>query len=182
MESVFTLLDTREQLLRAKLSKAREGLAEAQKQVDGVVDELDRLAVTRETMADLLPDEDVFQAAGANQDSDTHAAYETQDDRAARAHSSADETPVGPPLGDVDLKAARAGMLSLLATVGRAVKVQDIAAGIGERRVETTRSRLKKMAIEGLVVEGPTAYFAIVPGDDQGDRGNPGPEEGDAVR
>lgn len=56
----------------------------------------------------------------------------------------------------------------LLAGAGRAVKVQDITAAIGEdvsqgRRVETTRSRLKALVREGRVVEGPTAWFAIAP-------------------
>jgi hypothetical protein len=66
-------------------------------------------------------------------------------------------------------------MLVLLAGAGRAMKVQDIAAAIGEdvtdtskgRRVETTRSRLKTLVKEGQVVEGPTAWFAIAPAGDR---------------
>jgi hypothetical protein len=53
------------------------------------------------------------------------------------------------------------------------MRVQDIAATIGEdvsdtskrRRVETTRSRLKRLVKEGRVVECPTAWFAIAPAD-----------------
>lgn len=51
------------------------------------------------------------------------------------------------------------------------MKVQDITAAVGEdtsttsngRRVETTRSRLKRLAKEGRLVEGPIAWFAITP-------------------
>lgn len=70
----------------------------------------------------------------------------------------------------MDLETARERMLVLLAGAGRAMKVQDIAAAIGEdtsnaRRVETTRSRLKKLVKEGQVAEGLTAWFAIARAD-----------------
>ncbi|GAA0269540.1 hypothetical protein GCM10010302_03990 [Streptomyces polychromogenes] len=66
---------------------------------------------------------------------------------------------------------ARERLLVLLAGAGRAMKAQDIAAAIGEdvsdtsqgRRVETTRSRLKRLVKEGRVVEEPTAWFALAP-------------------
>ncbi|MFE7612005.1 hypothetical protein ACWIG3_17210 [Streptomyces celluloflavus] len=59
---------------------------------------------------------------------------------------------------------ARERMLVLPAGAGSAMKVQDIAAAIGEdisdtskgRRVETTRSRLKRLVKEVRVVEGST--------------------------
>ncbi|PYC82681.1 hypothetical protein C7C46_10015 [Streptomyces tateyamensis] len=58
-------------------------------------------------------------------------------------------------------------MLVILTTVGREMKVRDIAVAIGEntedRRIETTRSRLKALAKQGKVVEGHPGWFRIAP-------------------
>jgi hypothetical protein len=67
-------------------------------------------------------------------------------------------------------------ILALLSTSGRAMKVQEIAKEIGEdvseaRRVETTRSRLKRLVQLGQVVEGPVAWFSLA-----------APESGEAQR
>ncbi|MBT2399399.1 hypothetical protein [Streptomyces sp. ISL-100] len=54
-------------------------------------------------------------------------------------------------------------IVALLQGAGRPLKVNDITAEIGDdsSRVETTRSRLKRLVKEGRVVEGPTGSFAI---------------------
>ncbi|KUN06966.1 hypothetical protein AQI95_11965 [Streptomyces yokosukanensis] len=67
-------------------------------------------------------------------------------------------------------------MLSLLATSGRAMRAREIATAIGEdvstpARVETTRGRLKKLAEEGHVIEGPVGWFAIAAGGTTADSG-----------
>ncbi|MFH8371173.1 hypothetical protein [Streptomyces sp. NPDC018031] len=62
-------------------------------------------------------------------------------------------------------------MLVLLAGAGQTMKVQDIAAAIGEdvsdtsngRSAETHPVRLKPLAEEGQVVEGPTAWCVMAP-------------------
>lgn len=65
------------------------------------------------------------------------------------------------------LEEARKRMLALLTRSRRAMKVSEITTLIGElaSRSETTRSRLKKLMVEGRVVEEPTGWFAIAPGD-----------------
>ena len=58
--------------------------------------------------------------------------------------------------------------MSVLATSGRVMRVREIAAAIGEdvkqaTRVETTRSRLKRLAKEGKVIEPEPGLFRIAP-------------------
>jgi hypothetical protein len=70
-----------------------------------------------------------------------------------------------PTPGPLDLEVARERILVLLTGAHQALKVQDIGEAIGEHpeRVETARSRLKKLAKEGLVAEVSPAWFAITP-------------------
>ncbi|MFD8478865.1 hypothetical protein [Kitasatospora sp. NPDC059673] len=69
--------------------------------------------------------------------------------------------------GGIELGEAVEKMLVLLASAGREMKVRDIAVAIGEsvsdRRIETTRSRLKSLAKQGKVLEGHPGWFRIAP-------------------
>ncbi len=156
MTSLFERLDTEEAIVRGELSVLREKLAVAEER-------LAHLTITRETLRSLVGDEPPREDAAVGPEvwsSPDDASFTTADDAVA-------EEPVAKP-GPLRWEVARERMLVLLAGAGRAMKVQDISAAIGEdtcvaRRVETTRSRLKRLVKEGRVVEGPTAWFAIAP-------------------
>ncbi|NUV71780.1 MULTISPECIES: hypothetical protein [unclassified Streptomyces] len=168
MTSLFERLDLEEAVVRGELSSLREKIAVAEER-------LAHLMITRETLLSLVGEE------YADQDDDV-----VQEPPAAPAGEPVTERPPSPDSrnadaevpssgaasgGPLEWEEARERMLVLLAGAGRAMKVQDIAAAIGEdvsdtskgRRVETTRSRLKRLVKEGRVVEGPTAWFAIAP-------------------
>jgi hypothetical protein len=59
-------------------------------------------------------------------------------------------------------------IVAVLATSGRLMRTRQIAAAIGEdvsqvTRVETTRSRLKRLVKQGKVIERKPGYFRIAP-------------------
>ncbi|MGY0063530.1 hypothetical protein ACWY4P_44655 [Streptomyces sp. LZ34] len=166
MTSLFERLDLEEAVVRGELNALREKIAAAEER-------LAHLTITRETLVSLVgreyaehegeaqqPSEDVVDEPAPNRD--PHGSQ--PGDSVAPADGAASA-------GPLEWEAARDRMLVLLAGAGRAMKVQDITAAIGEdvsdtskgRRVETTRSRLKRLVKEGRVVEGPTAWFAIAP-------------------
>ncbi|WP_327132405.1 hypothetical protein OG311_16385 [Streptomyces sp. NBC_01343] len=163
MTSLFEILDDEEALVRGKLSELREKVAAAEEQ-------LVHLTITRRTLESLLsttyfvddvepdPPHEAREAGDPPCDSATSSS--------GASHSAGDPaSPSGRPL---EWEVARERILVLLAGAGRSMKVQDISAAIGEdtslaRRVETTRSRLKRLAKEGRVIEGPIAWFAINP-------------------
>lgn len=176
MTSLFERLDTEEAMVRGELSALREKIATAEER-------LAHLTITRETLRSLTGAD---HAAGDN----TEPQPQEQDpaDGDDRVDASASEVPPdgfadpgdrSVSSGPLDLAVARERMLVLLAGAGRAMKAKDIAAAIGEdvsdasqgRKVETTRSRLKALAKEGRVIEGPKAWFAIAPaaGRDEGE-------------
>ncbi|WP_327129411.1 hypothetical protein [Streptomyces sp. NBC_01727] len=164
MTSLFQRLDEEEAIVRGELTALREKIAVTEER-------LARLTITRETAASLLGNHGSAEASGEGP---------VGPDQAAASDNSARESPTSftstgatssdapvPPPSPLSWEVAREKMLVLLAGAGRAMKVQDICVAIGEdvtnhRRVETTRSRLKRMAKDGRVTEGPTAYFRIV--------------------
>ncbi|MFJ7421741.1 hypothetical protein ACIQXD_24480 [Streptomyces uncialis] len=163
MSSLFERLEQEEAVVRGELAALREKIAVAEER-------LAHLTITRETLLSLVGEE------YANQDDATQEPPEAPADDPVPNDPAPGSQPVdaeAPPsgaasAGPLEWAEARERMLVLLAGAGRAVKVQDIAAAIGEdvsqgRRVETTRSRLKALVKEGRVVEGPTAWFAIAP-------------------
>ncbi|MFI1867498.1 hypothetical protein [Streptomyces jumonjinensis] len=166
MTPLFERLDQEEAVVRGELAALREKATVAEER-------LAHLTITRETLLSLVGEEYVNQDGVAQQlpegpegEPAPHAPVPDSQPRGAEARSS------GPAsAGPLEWEVARERMLVLLAGAGRAMKVQDIAAAIGEdvsgtskgRRVETTRSRLKRLAKEGRVAEGPTAWFVIVP-------------------
>ncbi|MFG3001378.1 hypothetical protein [Streptomyces sp. NPDC048340] len=168
MTSLFERLDTEEAIVRGELSSLREKIATAEER-------LAHLTITRETLRSLTGED---HAAGDNaepQPQDQNPAGRENPASASASEVRPDDgaDPGGKPAssGPLEWEVARERILVLLAGAGRAMKVQDITAAIGEdtsstlngRRVETTRSRLKRLAKEGRVVEGPIAWFAIAP-------------------
>ncbi|WP_369035191.1 hypothetical protein [Streptomyces adonidis] len=145
---LFERLDYEESLVRGELAALREKAAVLEER-------LARLTITRETLASLMSD-----GRGSTVGGPVHA---TPDPPTVPAPASGGE-PAAPP-GPLDLEVARERILVLLAGANQALKVQDIGEAIGEHpeRVETTRSRLKKLAKEGLVAEVSPAWFAITP-------------------
>ncbi|MEU3282799.1 hypothetical protein [Streptomyces antibioticus] len=150
---LFERLDYEESLVRGELAALRE-------KVSVLEERLARLTITRETLASLMSD-----GRGNAADNPVRAAPDLPPatSPAPGAGQTGSEPAVAP--GPLDLEVARERILVLLAGAHQALKVQDIGEAIGEHpeRVETTRSRLKKLAKEGLVAEVSPAWFAITP-------------------
>lgn len=171
MTSLFDLferLDEEEAVMRGELTALRE-------KATVVEDRLSRLEITRETALSLLGDA-AWSAApptGSSSESEEPPAPEEEmpgggpgtDEPAAEEVKEESPDPDPRPAEPLDLQVARKRILVLLAGAGQAMKVQDISVAIGEHnsRVETTRSRLKKLAKEGLLREVRTAWFVLVP-------------------
>ncbi|MGW6785222.1 hypothetical protein [Streptomyces sp. NPDC054987] len=164
MTSLFERLDAEEAMVREELSALRE-------QVSVAEERLVHLTITRETLISLVGDQDDKSGPEADERA-AGGAPSSGGGNTEFTAGGAEEPPEGPaPAGPLEWEVARERILVLLAGAGRAMKVQDIAAAIGEdtsstlngRRVETTRSRLKRLAKEGRLVEGPIAWFAIAP-------------------
>ena len=165
MTPLFERLDQEEAVVRDELDALREKVAATEKR-------LAHLTITRETLLSLGAEEFVNQDDGTQWPPEGPAAEPMPNGPAPDPQPADAKVPAGGPasVGPLEWEVARERMLVLLAGAGRAMKVQDICVAIGEditnaRRVETTRSRLKRLAKEGRVAEGPTAYFAIVPTD-----------------
>ncbi|WP_416960581.1 hypothetical protein [Streptomyces sp. Agncl-13] len=135
--------------MRGELAALREKTAVLEEQ-------LARLAITRETLASLMGD---GRGSVAREPGPMPVAG------SAPGHTGQVGGEPAVPPGPLDLEVARERILVLLAGANQALKVQDIGEAIGEHpeRVETTRSRLKKLAKEGLVAEVSPAWFAITP-------------------
>ncbi|MFI8813630.1 MULTISPECIES: hypothetical protein [unclassified Streptomyces] len=168
MTPLFERLDQEEAVVRGELDALREKVAAAEKR-------LAHLTITRETLLSLGAEEYVNQDDGTQWPPEGPAAEPMPHDLAPDPQPADAKVPASGPasVGPLEWEVARERMLVLLAGAGRAMKVQDIAAAIGEdvsamskgRRVETTRSRLKRLVKEGRVAEGPTAWFTISPVD-----------------
>ncbi|WP_326611830.1 hypothetical protein OG949_22460 [Streptomyces scopuliridis] len=164
MTPLFERLDQEEAVVRGELAALREKIAVAEER-------LAHLTITRETLLSLGGEDCVNQDDATQQATERPAAEPMSNDLASDPQPAGAEVPAGGPAsaGPLEWEVARERMLVLLAGAGRAMKVQDIAAAIGEdvsdtskgRRVETTRSRLKRLVEEGRVTEGPTAWFTI---------------------
>ncbi|MGW6395111.1 hypothetical protein ACWFR1_32450 [Streptomyces sp. NPDC055103] len=167
MTSLFERLDQEEAVVRGELAALRDKIAASEER-------LAHLTITRETLLSLVVDEYTNQGHDSTQEppeapaEDPVANAPADDSRPADAEvPSSGAAPSGP----LEWEEARERILVLLAGAGRAMHAKDITVAIGEdvsdtskgRRVETTRSRLKALAKEGRVVEGPTAWFAIAP-------------------
>lgn len=150
---LFERLDYEESLVRGELAALREKVAVLEER-------LARLTITRETLASLTGD-----ARGSTGDEPVRVMPAPQPvPGPVSGASPVGGEPPAPP-GPLGLEVARERILVLLAGANQALKVQDIGEAIGEHpeRVETTRSRLKKLAKEGLVTEVSPAWFAITP-------------------
>ncbi|MCP3820391.1 hypothetical protein NLX86_20510 [Streptomyces sp. A3M-1-3] len=162
MTSLFDRLDEEEATIRGELETLREKIAAAEER-------LARLTITRDTLRSLAP-------YGADHDADASASKDhlpslaTSDEVARADRAAGDPKRQEPPSGPLDLETARKQMLTLLESAGRPMRVNDITAEIGEpsSRTETSRSRLKRLVAERLVIENPTGWFAIAgtPGSD----------------
>ncbi|GHF46188.1 hypothetical protein [Streptomyces morookaense] len=168
MTSLFGLLDEEETAARGELTGLREKMAALSEKVLQVEERLAHLAITRATLASLgatgaegsASDPRPGPSDGSPTGDETgHDASGPGSDEAA---GSADEDSGSAPQ-ELSLEVARERILALLAQRGRSVKLQHLVSAIGEKRVETTRSRLKAMAKQGLVVEDPVAWFALKP-------------------
>ncbi|WP_274915246.1 hypothetical protein [Streptomyces sp. WZ-12] len=155
MTSLFDQLDREEAVIRGELDALRE-------KVTVIEERLIRLTITRDTLRSLSVD-------GRPKPEDRAADGASLLDPGREAEPAADageavEPQTSEPLG---LEEARKRALALLARSGRPMKVRDITMSIGEvpSRKETTRARLKRLAAEGRLVEGPTGWFSIVPAD-----------------
>lgn len=153
MPPLFERLDREESVVRGELAALREKAA-------ALEERLAHLTITRETLVSLTGE----RHGGAVGEPAPPPAVR---DRDSGVLSSAGPPARGPSVspGPLDLELARERILVLLAGANQAMKVQDIGDAIGEQpdRVETTRSRLKRLAREGLVAEVSPAWFAITP-------------------
>ncbi|MFD7107045.1 hypothetical protein [Streptomyces celluloflavus] len=157
MTSLFDRLEKEEAIVREELDALRE-------KISVVEERLIRLTITRDTLRSLSTD------GAPNVDTDpaddsSPLDLDGDENQSAEAAGSgeATEPSASEPLG---LKEARERMLELLTRSRRAMKASEITTLIGDlaSRSETTRSRLKKLVVEGRVVEEPTGWFAIAPG------------------
>ncbi|MFL4495210.1 hypothetical protein ACJ6WD_28790 [Streptomyces sp. VTCC 41912] len=159
MTSLFDRLDREEVVIRGELDALREKVA--------VIEErLIRLTITRDTLRSLSAYDLPKPQDRVVDDSPLLDSGREEGDPPAEAADAGEavEKPTSEPLR---LEEAREQALALLARSGRPMKVRDITMSIGEvrSRTETTRARLKRLAVEGLVVEGPTGWFSIAPAD-----------------
>jgi hypothetical protein len=164
--SLLKRLDEEEAVVRGELDALREKLAEAEGR-------LGRLDVTREVLRSLAG-----AAPGSEEPAPGLGGPGERSSGSAEEDGSGGRQQSWPP-GPVEWEQGRERMLVLLAGAGQAMKVRDIAAAIGEdvsmvRRVETTRSRLKRLLQEKRVVEGPVGWFAIAPASGAGSEGDAG--------
>ncbi|WP_059006999.1 hypothetical protein [Streptomyces specialis] len=139
-------------VIRGELEALRAKVAAAESS-------LNELEVARKVLRMLPAAVMAHEEPEAEPDQPGQRALESDTDEGSGEQQSGLAKPVG-------LEEGRERMLVLLAGAGRAMKVRDIAAAIGEdvsvtSRVETTRSRLKRLTTEGRVVEGPVGWFAI---------------------
>ncbi|MER5783417.1 hypothetical protein ABT104_17100 [Streptomyces mobaraensis] len=160
MTSLFDQLDKEESIVRGELNALREKVAQAEER-------LAHLAITRATLASLGA-AGAEGSAGESSFCGSHAGHrkEPGDGEATGQEEGGpggEGGPSWPVLEELPLAVARERILALLAQTGRGVRLQDLVPAIGEKRVETTRSRLKAMVKEGLVIEAPVAWFALKP-------------------
>ncbi|WP_414168819.1 hypothetical protein ACMATS_22355 [Streptoverticillium reticulum] len=159
MTSLFNRLDEEEAIVRGELTALREKVAQTEER-------LARLTITRETAALLLGVKEAAKGgttAGPSASSRGGADPETGgpgNEQPAGATASQEESS-GPELEELPLEVARERILTVLAQKGDAVKLKDLCLSIGEKRVETTRSRLKAMVKQGLAVESPVGWFSL---------------------
>lgn len=183
MASLFQRLDEEEAIVRGELDALREKMAAGEER-------LARLTITRETARQLLGDDhehsapapvaESVPAAGGSGPAELVAppglaeleaklaALEPlfADRPPAAAPTTAASVPAGP--GRVEWAVGMERIVAVLATSGRVMRTREIAAAIGEdaslaTRVETTRSRLKRLVKQGKVVERKPGYFRIAP-------------------
>ncbi|AWZ07123.1 hypothetical protein [Streptomyces sp. ICC1] len=166
MTTLFERLDEEELNVRKELGELRTEIAAAE-------EHLIRLTITRDTLLSLVND---TSQSGDPAVPDESGRPDTEGDQSDPAASTATAEPA-PPSGPLGLEEARERILTLLAGSGRALKVNDITAAIGEdpTRVETTRSRLKRLVKEVRVAEGPTAWFTIALPAEAAEGGTPSP-------
>ncbi|MBT2398693.1 hypothetical protein [Streptomyces sp. ISL-100] len=155
MTSLFDRLDEEEAATRGELEALREKIAVAEER-------LARLTITRDTLRSL-------ESGGTDLDPSESAEKDrpfsppTSDEDAVTDLAADRPTRQQPTSGPLDLETARKQMLALLESAGQPMKVSDITAAIGEplSRTETSRSRLKRLVSERMVIENPTGWFAI---------------------
>jgi hypothetical protein len=178
MSSLFQRLDEEEAIVRGELDALREKVAAGEER-------LARLSITRETARQLLGEEEervlpaaVLPAASASQAEVPAAEFITLEAKLAALQSTlaapaAPAAPAGaaaalPGPQRVEWAVGMERIVAVLATSGRSMRTRQIAAAIGEdvsqvTRVETTRSRLKRLVKQGKVVERKPGYFRIAP-------------------
>lgn len=149
MTSLFERLSEEELIVRQELDELRAEITAAE-------EHLIRLTITRDTLRSLLEDTRQGANAAASDGPGPSGGGEPQ-----CAAAEATETP--PPSGPLGLDEGRKRMLALLERAEEPLHVKDITVAIGEAssRAETVRSRLKKLAKESRVMEGPTGWFTI---------------------
>ncbi|MBT1190094.1 hypothetical protein HET69_40505 [Streptomyces sp. CJ_13] len=129
MTSLFARLDTEVAIMRGELSVLRERIATAEER-------LAHLTITRETLRSLTGED---HASGDSIDPQPQVQSPAGGENPAEAPTSEGppggvSDPVGKPgsSGPLELAVARERMLVLLTGAGQAMKVEDIAAAIGE--------------------------------------------------
>lgn len=166
MASYSERLDREESAVRDRLAGLHEEFERIRRQIGKAEDRLQRLAITRETLDSLPPDSD---APGGTEPPDASEEGQLAGSSEPAPAPECSGDPSSGSAGPLEWEEGRRRMLSLLATAGRAMRAREIAAAIGEdvstpARVETTRGRLKRLAGEGHVIEGPVGWFAIAAG------------------
>jgi hypothetical protein len=184
MASLFQRLDEEEAIVRGELDALREKMAAGEER-------LARLTITRETARQLLGEdhehsdpacgaESVSAAGGsrppelvsppglAELEAKLAAPEPPLADRPVSSHPADPAPPALPGPGRVEWAVGMERIVAVLATSGRLMRTREIAAAIGEdaslaTRVETTRSRLKRLVKQGKVVEKKPGYFRIAP-------------------
>ncbi|MFJ9521812.1 hypothetical protein ACIRPK_26610 [Kitasatospora sp. NPDC101801] len=189
MATLFERLDVQEGVARGELEALHAEMAVLREKITVTEERLARLTITRETIQS-LPEDSPYEEASTTVDAMEEAGLIPGQRPAARPepaelHPEPQPAPASQPRQKPKAKAkpsrpartpsvgihldeAVDRMLLFLTTAGREMKVRDIAVAIGEtpsdRRIETTRSRLKTLAKHGKVVEGHPGWFRIAPG------------------
>ncbi|WP_405141994.1 hypothetical protein OG589_32810 [Sphaerisporangium sp. NBC_01403] len=157
MTSQFDRLDKHEAAVRLRLVALREQAAVLQEQVAGLENRLVHLAITRDTLLSLAEEDAAERTPGQGNEGNARSG----------SVSGGDPEVTAPP-GRRELTGVNEQVMVLMASAGRPMRAKDVALAMGEpnehRRVETTRTRLKRLVAAGWLAEREPGQFTVAIG------------------
>lgn len=160
MPSLVEALQVRQERARARLAGLREQVEALAGQVASVETELSRLAITRETVDEVLADVPVAPACGALVGVEAEAVPPEQLVPVMPAAGASGDATV--------LSEAYQRILVAFAQAQGPLRCKQVCeavgAGTAANHVEAMRSKLKRLAERGILVEGSPGLFSLASG------------------